>query len=107
MQAGVTQTSPPRLTEITTIADWPCDEWTRRRALKERADAPQMWLVGYLTGMASALRIDVLSITDAEDAFQWTDKWCLENRGDYLSRGGHQYFRELIERMPRGPAFQL
>jgi hypothetical protein len=104
---AIADANPGAQTEITTIADWSCDEWTRRRALKERTDPPQMWLVGYLTGMSSALRIDALAISSADDAFDWMDTWCLAHPAEFSSRGGHMYFKTLLDRLPRGPGISL
>ena len=82
---------------VTTIADWPCAEWKRRREAQERIDAPQMWLVGYLTGMASAYRADVLAHIDAPQIFSWTDAWCAGNEAAPLSAGAQVLFRQLLE----------
>ena len=38
--------------DITSLADFPCQEWQKRRASGERVDAPQMWLSGFMTGLA-------------------------------------------------------
>jgi hypothetical protein len=51
--------------EITSIGDWRCESWTERRGASDRADAPQMWLAGYMTGLVSAYRVDALAITDS------------------------------------------
>ena len=93
--------------EITSIADWPCAEWAARRTAGKKLDPPQMWLVGFMTGMATSYRIDVLSITDAPSIFTWIDGYCESNSAETLSTGAQALFKVLIERLPRGPSLSL
>ena len=90
-----------RQQEITTIADWPCAAWTERREAESRQDPPQMWLVGYLTGMASAFRIDALAVIDAPRIFAWMDARCRSHPDDTLSAGAQVLFRQLIDVVPQ------
>lgn len=89
--------------EVTSIGDWPCSAWTARRAEGPRADPPQMWLAGYLTGLATALRVDALAITDAPAVFAWMDEFCAEHPDELLSTGGGMLFSELVGRLPTTP----
>ncbi|GEM_PF-3175345 len=93
--------------EITSIGDWRCESWTERRGASDRADAPQMWLAGYMTGLVSAYRVDALAITDAPKMFKWMDAYCAAHSDAALSSGALLLFRELVERLPRGPVRQL
>jgi len=95
--------APAGQAEVTSIADWPCREWTARRTSGARADAPQMWLAGYLTGLATALRVDALAITDAEAVFEWMDGFCREHPDELVSTGGGILFSELVGRLPTTP----
>lgn len=102
--AALTLPAPaPADVAITSIADWPCAEWQARRASGRGADAPQMWLAGFLTGMASALGVDALAITNAERVFGSMDAWCEANPDGALSAGGIHLFNELVRALPRGP----
>ena len=93
--------------EVTSIADWPCQTWTERRTSQQRMDAPQMWLAGYMTGLASAYGIDALAITDADNVFTWMDKYCDAYPDEPISSGGLIKFRDLVGKLPRGPALSL
>ena len=86
--------------EITSIADWSCTQWTARRADGGRPDAPQMWLAGFMTGLATALRVDVLAITDAPAMFAWMDEFCADHPDEVLSTGAGILFNELLGRLP-------
>lgn len=86
--------------EVTSIADWSCSTWTVRRAEGIRADPPQMWLAGFMTGLATALRVDVLAITEAPAMFAWMDDFCAEHPDEVLSTGGGILFNELLARLP-------
>ena len=88
------------LAEVTSIADWSCTEWTARRADGGRPDPPQMWFAGFMTGLATALRVDVLAITDAPAMFAWMDGFCAEHPAEVLSTGAGILFNELLGRLP-------
>ncbi|MEQ8233472.1 MAG: hypothetical protein RLW61_22835 [Gammaproteobacteria bacterium] len=91
----------PAAPAITSIADFSCAEWAARRAGDGDVDAPQMWLSGFMTALATALRVDVLAITDAPAVFTWMDGWCAEHPQEQLSSGGQHLFNELLGRLPR------
>ena len=90
-------------TEIVSIADWPCSKWLERRQSHVRADTPQMWLSGFMTGLASATRVDVLAITDAPTVFSWMDRYCSAHVDASVSTGGLALFDELKRRLPTTP----
>ncbi len=97
----------PVAAEVTSIADWRCPAWVERRASGERLDAPQMWLSGYLSGLASASGVDALAITDAPQIFAWMDKYCLAYPEAALATGALVLFHDLAGRLPQGPARSL
>lgn len=97
----------PVRAEVTSIAAWQCSVWSERRAAAARVDPPQMWLSGYLTGLAAAYRIDALAITDASRVFEWMDKYCVAYPNEPISTGAAILFHDLAGRLPRGPAKQL
>ncbi|MGE0484045.1 MAG: hypothetical protein AB7Q81_07885 [Gammaproteobacteria bacterium] len=94
----------PATGEVTSIGDFPCSEWAARRGDGARVDPPQMWLAGFMTGLATALRIDVLAITDASAMFAWMDDFCTEHPDELLSTGAGLLFNELLARLPDGPS---
>ena len=89
--------------EITSIADWSCQDWMDRRLSKAGLTAPQMWLSGFMTGLASANRVDALAITDAQGVFTWMDKYCVAYPLENISSGALIMFVDLAGRLPRGP----
>ena len=94
-------TGAPAVQAITSIADYSCSEWSARRASGRDVHPPQMWLSGFMTALATALRVDVLAITDAEAVFAWMDDYCNEYPDAQLSEGGQRLFNELLGRLPR------
>lgn len=93
--------------EVTSIADWPCLTWSERRLSGERLDAPQMWLSGYMTGLASAYQVDALAITDAPHVFEWMDQYCEAYPAEPISTGALVMFNDLLARLPKGPVRPL
>ncbi len=89
--------------EVTGIADWPCTEWSARRAEDRRVDAPQMWLSGFMTALAAAYRVDALAIIDAPTLFARMDGYCAEHPDEHVSTGAQWLFRELLQALPKGP----
>ena len=89
--------------DITSIADWPCQEWQQRRASGERVDAPQMWLSGYMTGLATARDLDVLAYTHPTKLFEAMDKFCAAHPEQNLSAGGIVIFDQIIHSLPTTP----
>ena len=90
----------PATADIVSIADWPCREWLARRQSGERVDPPQMWLSGFMTGLASAHNVDALAIIDAPSLFAWMDDYCGRQPEDAISSGGLVLFDELKRRLP-------
>ena len=89
--------------EVTSLADWPCSAWQTRRATGERVDAPQMWLSGFMTGLASAREVDVLSFSHAEALFAAMDKFCTAHPEQNLSAGGLALFEQIRHSLPTSP----
>jgi len=89
--------------DVTSIADWPCAEWQQRRASGERVDAPQMWLSGYMTGLAIARDLDVLAYTHPAKLFEAMDKFCSLHPEQHISAGGIVIFDQIIHSLPTTP----
>lgn len=100
----------PRLAQskgrsITLIGSVTCEEWVRGRA-EERSMEPgkpmflsirsKAWLVGLLTGLNSGLSgPDLLAAANANLAFDWMDRFCLQNPQLDLYDGSNELLREL------------
>ncbi|MBK6658147.1 MAG: hypothetical protein IPG43_08405 [Proteobacteria bacterium] len=89
--------------DVTSIADWPCAEWQQRRASGERVDAPQMWLSGYMTGLAIARDTDVLAFTHPGKLFEAMDKFCIAHPEQHISAGGIAIFDQILHSLPTTP----
>ena len=89
--------------DVTSIADWPCGEWQQRRASGERVDAPQMWLSGYMTGLAIARDLDVLAYTRPTKLFEAMDKFCTAHPEQHISAGGIVIFDQIVHSLPTTP----
>ena len=99
---GATNAPMQQEREVTSIGDWSCQNWLGRHNDERPADPPQMWLVGFLSALASAHNTDVLAITNAGRIFTWMDKWCARNEGATISAGAWILFRDLRRQLPDG-----
>lgn len=93
-------TMTPARADVTSIADWPCKDWQARRTAGTRVDPPQMWLAGFMTGLATVSGADVLSIVDSAQLFEAMDKFCAAHPDATLASGGLIVFEELRHRLP-------
>ena len=89
--------------DVTSIADWPCQQWQERRSSGKRVDAPQMWLSGYMTGLAIARDLDVLAYTHPTKLFEAMDKFCTAHPEQHISAGGIAIFDQIIHSLPTTP----
>ena len=89
--------------DVTSIADWSCKDWQTRRASGERVDAPQMWLSGYMTGLAIARDLDVLAFTHPTKLFEAMDKFCAAHPRQNISAGGVVIFGQIVHSLPTTP----
>ena len=89
--------------DVTSIADWPCQEWQARRQAGTRLDPPQMWLSGFMTGLATARDVDVLAFTNGPALFKAMDAFCIAHPEQDLSAGGLEIFQQILHRLPTTP----
>ncbi len=89
--------------DITSLADFPCQEWQQRRASGERVDAPQMWLSGFMTGLAIACDVDVLAYTHSTKLFKAMDKFCSAHPEQKVSAGAIVIFDQIMHSLPTTP----
>ena len=57
------------------------------------------WLVGYLSGEASALQLDFLNGVDPESIYLYVDNYCGKNPLNESSDGANSLINKLIDRM--------
>lgn len=83
-----------------TIAGAPsCGTWVKDRASKDWPElADTMWLLGYLSGIATTSRSYFLRDTKNDSLTLWVDNYCQANPLDYLNDAGDKLASELIRR---------
>ena len=70
-----------------------CGVWVKDRVEKEIGEVVnEMWLIGYLSGLATGANSDFLRGSDNESIFLWVDNYCranplknLDDAGIYLA----------------------
>jgi len=75
-----------------------CGTWVKERPEKQIGTAlNQIWLVGFLSGMANESEKDVLRSTDNNSIFLWMDNYCQANPLKQVSEGADLLFLELAK----------
>ena len=84
-----------------TRMDMPCGVWTQRRDEQGKggdrlaAGIAQSWLVGYLSGVATALGKDFWGdTTTMEPTYLWMDNYCRANPSKFIGVAALELFRE-------------
>ncbi|WP_157773883.1 hypothetical protein [Variovorax atrisoli] len=76
-----------------------CGDWARSRQSANPAAGPnQLWMLAYLSGLASALHKDGLKGTSNASIFLIADEYCRKNPSDHLDDAGNEVFRELLKK---------
>jgi hypothetical protein len=72
-----------------------CGAWTEARQ-QNKAEVPEHWLLGYLSGIASesVSGTDPLNGMDAEAVFAWVDNYCRAHPLDTIERAGGSFARQ-------------
>lgn len=78
--------------EIKGIGD--CGEWVADKN-KNNNERNKDWLLGYMSGLASASFTDVLANTSYQSIFVWMDNYCNANPLEHVSSAGITLFFEL------------
>src|ERR1700682_4764160 len=79
-----------------------CGQWVQNRGSDGMPDTHyKFWLLGYMSGMAVASRIDILKDIDASSIELWMDNYCMANPLNGIDDGGADLFRELERKMKR------
>ncbi len=90
---------------VTTMGDRSCGNWVRPQQAGNNVQIEKLalenWLVGFLSGMAVASKIDVLEHAAGKSLYVWMDKYCQANPLNRMSEGALELFIELNERRGR------
>ena len=76
-----------------------CGVWIEDREAKRFP--VQAWVIGYLSGIASATDSNFLQATDLPSIALWVDKFCRANPLKDISDAGNELARELMARKPK------
>jgi hypothetical protein len=98
--AGVANSS----TETEAIGNRTCRLWLAHMGRKSDVSwtqiAAQQWLAGYLSGLATGTRVDVLKGIDMEVVYRKMDDFCRTNPLLSLRDGGDRIFDDLKNNHP-------
>jgi hypothetical protein len=76
-----------------------CSSWASSRQSTNPAAGPkQLWMLAYLSGLASALHKDGLKGTSNAAIFLIADDFCRKNPLEGLDEVGNEVFRELLKK---------
>jgi hypothetical protein len=70
-----------------------CAAWLAQRPAD--AQAPQAWLLGYVSGMAQQFDKNLPADATEEAIFGWMDDYCKRNPQQSVALGGYMYFGKL------------
>ena len=73
-----------------------CGTWLEERRQQTTWKHEEIWLTGYLSGMAVALKKDILKDTDNNAIFFWVDNYCRDHSLQGLDVAGEALFYELV-----------
>lgn len=71
-----------------------CGDWVQERN-SNNFGGDQIWLVGYMSGIARGTGKDFLIGTDNPSIFLWMDNYCRQNPLKNMADGGDDLFQEL------------
>lgn len=74
-----------------------CEDWSKDRAKNDWTVLliDKSWLIGYLSGLASATGKDFLHGTNNLAIYDWMDQYCKDNPQKHLGDAGLDLFYEL------------
>ena len=77
----------------------PCENWIRNRQNRYSNESllETIWLVGYLSGIASAIGKNFIAGTDNDSISLWVDNYCKTNPSGNSGDAGESLARELIK----------
>lgn len=74
-----------------------CKIWNDDKGNAAAKAENEAWLLGYLSGLASAKNKDFLRDTDSSSFFLWIDTYCQTNSSKDIDDAGDQLAQELIK----------
>lgn len=81
---------------VTVFGSRPCGGWVSDRQNGGSSKlAAEAWLMGYLSGLASASEVDFMEGADAASMILWADNYCHANPLSYAHEAGKTLFFEL------------
>ena len=86
---------------VTTIEEPACGKWVKERTDDKNSWAAlinENWLLGYLSGLASANNSSFLRDTNSDRIDFWMDSYCKSNPLDNISEGAKKLTKELIKK---------
>lgn|SRR5487761_2031756 len=78
-----------------------CGTWSADHSSKSTSEADKEWVLGFLSGVASATGQDVLNPSTSVDPgglFAWIDKYCQAHPLNTLNNAAEALFNELAAR---------
>lgn len=76
-----------------------CGQWMARKASGADKATSEAWLLGYLSGLATGTRSDILHDTDYDSLMVWMDNYCGAHPLDRVTGGAARLYLELQGRM--------
>ncbi|SEJ40735.1 hypothetical protein SAMN05192539_1010142 [Paraburkholderia diazotrophica] len=100
--AIATAVNCPDVAHATTAMGVPsCGQWiARKNSVSDKATS-ESWLLGYLSGLATGTRVDILRDTDYDSLIAWMDNYCNTHPLERVSGGAAQLYIELQGRVPK------
>ena len=74
-----------------------CKTWNDDKGNSGAKAENEAWILGYLSGLASAKNKDFLRDTDSSSFFLWIDTYCQTNSAKNMDDAGDQLAQELIK----------
>ena len=78
-----------------------CGQWIARKSTDVDKAATEAWLLGYLSGLATGSRVDILHDTDYASLMAWMDNYCNAHPLERVSSGAAQLYLDLQGRAPK------
>ncbi|MEM5382732.1 hypothetical protein VSR68_03890 [Paraburkholderia phymatum] len=92
----------PGAAHATTAMSVPsCGQWIARKNSSSDKATSESWLLGYLSGLATGTRVDILRDTDYDSLMVWMDNYCNAHPLERVSGGAAQLYLDLQGRMPK------
>jgi hypothetical protein len=82
------------------MGSYSCGAWVQNRANGGvSAELTQGWLLGFMSGLATASRTDILKGRDPTSLYLWIDNYCRANPLQYTDDAGQMLYFEIQKSM--------